>query len=565
MRLAAQTSLEMIMKNSMTMIWILKKIKQRIPMLAMLTFVHIGQAFLGVMFALGTKEVIDCALTGDKTAFYKACFLQGSIIAGILICLTLNRHFRERLLAELDRDRKRDLLHCLLHGEYKIVSAYHSGELINRLNNDVRILNDGILSLLTGIAGLMTKLLSAAAVLFAMAPKFTLGIFFAGVFVVVSTAFMRKKLKSLNKRVSEQEGIVSGFLQEILEKILMVQAMDVFEEVEHRAEHLMENRYRIQRRKKNVTLFANTSVSVMFYGVSFLTLTWCAAKMLHGQMSFGSLTAITQLVNQLQTPFVGLSGIIPQYIGMMAAAERLMELENIPQNHDEKLENPQEIYDSMQEIAGNNLTFSYDRDRILEQASFRVPKGRFAAIVGPSGIGKSTLLKLFLGIFQAESGELYFACEGQKVPLNRGTRGMFAYVPQGNLLLSGTIRENLTIVKPDATEEEIALAVYVSAMDEYIPQLPQGFDTMIGENGVGLSEGQAQRLAIARAVLGGAPILLLDECTSALDQVTERLVLERLKGLEGRMCIAVTHRPAALELCDYRLEVDDKKIVCVEI
>ena len=141
---------------------------------------------------------------------------------------------------------------------------------------------------------------------------------------------------------------------------------------------------------------------------------------------------------------------------------------------------------------------------------------------------------------------------------------MFAYVPQGNMLFSGTLRENLTVVRPNATEEEILLATHVSAMDEYVMQLPLGLDTVIGENGVGISEGQAQRLAIARAVLGGAPILLLDECTSALDHVTELVVLQRLKELPNRMCIAVTHRPAALEISDFQLQISDMKITCVE-
>ena len=147
--------------------------------------------------------------------------------------------------------------------------------------------------------------------------------------------------------------------------------------------------------------------------------------------------------------------------------------------------------------------------------------------------------------------------------LDRSTRRLFAYVPQGNLLLSGTLRENLTLVKPDATDAEIRRAVYVSAMDEYLPQLPMGLDTVLGESGAGLSEGQAQRLAIARAVLGGAPILLLDECTSALDENTEQKVLYRLRGLPDRTCIAVTHRPAAAALCDWRLEVQNGKINAV--
>lgn len=159
---------------------------------------------------------------------------------------------------------------------------------------------------------------------------------------------------------------------------------------------------------------------------------------------------------------------------------------------------------------------------------------------------------------------MYLQCAECKIPLDRSTRLLFAYVPQGNLLLSGTVRDNLTIVKPGATPEEIQQAIFVSAMDEFLPQLPQGLDTVLGESGAGLSEGQAQRLAIGRAILGGAPILLLDECTSALDAQTEQTVLQRIKSIPGRTCIAVTHRPAAIALCDCRLEVLDGKIHVIE-
>jgi ATP-binding cassette subfamily B protein len=185
-------------------------------------------------------------------------------------------------------------------------------------------------------------------------------------------------------------------------------------------------------------------------------------------------------------------------------------------------------------------------------------------ITGPSGIGKSTLLKLLLGVFCPDSGELYLQCGEERVPVDRSTRRLFAYVPQGNLLFSGTLRENLIVTAPQATEAALQQAVYVSAMDEFLPQLPQGLDTYIGESGAGLSEGQAQRLAIARAVLGGAPVLLLDECTSALDAETEQKVLQRLRALPKRTCIAVTHRPAARALCDWRLELGEGKIRCVQ-
>ena len=383
----------------------------------------------------------------------------------------------------------------------------------------------------------------------------------AGVAVLLVTSVIRRNLKNMNKRVSEAEGRVSGFIQETLEKLLMVQAMDVSAEMEKRAELHMENRYQLQRKRKNISLLANTFVSVLSYGASFGALVFCGSGLLMGTMSFGTLTAVGNLINQLQGPLVNMSGIIPQYVALIAAGERLQELEELYKEPEPEKLDAVPIYDTMKALRGENLHFSYDRDRIFEDAEFCIEIGSFGAILGHSGIGKSTLLKLLMGIYKPGSGEMYVETENGNVPIDRSTRRLFAYVPQGNLLLSGTIRENLTITRPDATDEEIEQAVHISCMDDYIYSFPQGLETIMGESGAGLSEGQAQRLSIARAVLSGAPILLLDEATSALDGETEKTVLERLRSLQNRTCIAVTHRPAALALCDWTMEMKDGKCV----
>ena len=543
------------MKKRNTVFWIFSKIRRRIPALCVMTVAHVGTALLGVAFALGSRNVIDSAVAGDRDAFIYACIMQGAVIVGTLLCLAIYRHLHERLLADLDKDWKSSLLHGLLHGDYSEVSGYHSGELINRLNNDVRTVNDGILSVLPSGAAMLIRVIAAVIVLAGMEPRFTVLVVSGGVVVLAVTGFLRRRLKRLHKKVSEQDGKVSGFLQEILEKLLMVQAMDLSGEVESRADKLLIERYFFQRKRKNISVLANMAVSILSYGAGFVALIWCSARMLNGTMSFGSLTAITQLVSQVQMPFTNLSSVIPKYIAMTAAAERLIELEEISHLPEDTLTDGSAAYAQMRGIGADSVSFSYDRDQILENASFAMPKGAFAVVTGPSGIGKSTLLKLFLGVFRPDKGTLYLNVGGERLTLGRSTRKLFAYVPQGNLLLSGTLRDNLLITKPDASEEQIRQAVYVSAMDEYLSQLPKGLDTPLGENAAGLSEGQAQRLAIARAVLGGAPILLLDECTSALDERTEKTVLERIRGLHDRTCIVVTHRPAAVEMCDWRLEI----------
>lgn len=548
------------MKKKATLLWVLNKMRRRLPALILLLAASAGNAVFSVIFALGTRGVIDSAVGGDRDAFLIACLQQAGIIAGILICKTLTRHLTEQLKAIMDRDWKQNILHNLLHGDYAEVSSYHSGELINRLNNDVRIVDEGLINALPNVVSMIARLITAITVLTYLEPWFALLVCGAGIIVFVGTSIMRRRLKELHKKVSEQDGIVSSFLQETLENLLVVQAMDVSEVMEGKSDELLETRYQMQRKRKNVSLLTNTGVSIMTYAGGFVALVWCAAKLLTGQITYGTLTAVTHLVAQLQSPFVSLSGAIPQYIAMTASAERLMELEEITPESDPIVEDAGELYAQMLSLNGDGLVFSYDRNYVLNGASFSIPRGSFTAITGPSGIGKSTLLKLLLGIFRADSGQMYVDCGDRKVPVNRGSRRLFAYVPQGNLLLSGTLRENLMIVKPDATEEELQQAIYVSAMDEFLPQLPLGLETVLGESGAGLSEGQGQRLALARAILGGAPILLLDESTSALDGETERVVLNRIRALKDRTCIAVTHRPATLELCDWQLQIDEGKI-----
>ncbi len=547
-----------------TLRWLVKQIRRWIPAILVMTAAQVGNALFSVMFALGYRGVVDGAVTGDMQVFFRACLYQGGIILGLLVCAAILRHLRDRLMADLERDWKQRLLHGLLHGDYAAVSGYHSGELLNRLNNDVNRVNEGVLNLLPTAAGMVTKVVAAVVVLGVLDARFTGLIVLMGTVVLLGTGLLRRRLKDLNKRVSDHDGKVSGFIQETLEKLLMVQTMDVSREVERRSDTLLEQRYTIQRKRKNVSLLSSMGITTVYYCAGFLALIWCGRKLLRGQISFGSLTAVMSLVGQIQTPFANLSGVLPQYVAMTASAERLRELESIQGEPAPMGEDPHRVYDRMDAICAENLSFSYDRDRILEDTSFTLPKGAFAVITGPSGIGKSTLLKLLLGVYCPAGGRLCLHTPSGDMTLDRSTRRLFAYVPQGNLLLSGTLRENLTIIKPDASEEEVRQALHVSTMEDFLPQLPLGLDTVLGESGAGLSEGQAQRLAIARAVLGGAPVLLLDECTSALDAQTEQTVLRRLQALPGRTCIAVTHRPAAIELCDWRLEVLDGKIRAVK-
>ena len=537
--------------------WVIGKIRNRIGSIIVMTLTNVGSSLLGVLFALNSRQLIDRAVSGERHLFLNACILQILLIVGMIFCISMNRILREKILAQLDRDWKKELLH-----------------------NDVRILDEGIVNIVPSLSAMLTKLIAVSAVLIGLEPLFGAVILATGSVVMLVIGLMRQRMKMLNKEVSQADGHVSGMIQEVLEKLLIVQALDVSREVERRAHKLMEQRFRVQMRRKNVSLFANTAVSCLSYGASFGTLVYAATGLLHGTITFGELTALTQLVSQLQGPVVQLSSIYPQYAALTAAAERLKELFDLNANEDLKDENEinanftdtteykssnlKELYEEMTCLGAEEISYTYGKNQVLDHASFQLPKGSFSVVTGNSGIGKSTLLKLLMGIYRPDEGKLYFrrkgAAEQECIMLTKNLRKLFAYVPQGNLLLSGTLRENLLLTNPEATKEEIENALWVSDMAEYLAELPQGLDTELKENAGGLSEGQAQRLSIARAILSGAPILLLDEATSALDEETEQRVLTRIKSLKNRTCIMVTHRPAAVKLCDYRLEITGMKI-----
>ncbi len=545
------------MKKAGVWAYLVRRIKKRIPAIALMSLAQIGSSVLGVVFALGTRNVVNTAVAGVGEAFRRACWHQAAIILGLLFCHIIYRYLHDKLLSRLDRDWKSRLFRSIIQSDYARASAYHSGELLNRLNNDVRTVNEGLLGALPGFLSMLVRLVAVLVVLWTLAPAFTVGLIVLGILVVAATAVVRRRLKAMHKAVSEAEGEVSGFLQESLEKLLIVQAMDVQPELEKRAEKTLEHRYRLQRRRQKMSLCAGSFVSILAYGSGFAALVWCAFGVYSGTMSFGDLTAVTQLVAQLQAPMVNLSGIMPKYIAMTAALERLMETDALLTPRESMSEEERNaLYEKTEALECRELGFSYGREELLRSCDFSLPKGSFTVVLGPSGIGKSTLLKLMLGIFTPERGSLTLRCPEGETPLGKNTRGLFAYVPQGNLIFSGSIRDNLTLTRPEATEEEIAGAVRASGMDLYLSALPLGLDTPIGENARGLSEGQAQRLAIGRAVLGGAPILLLDEASSALDEETEMLVMERLRALPGRTIIAVTHRSAPASLADVRLEAE---------
>ena len=542
-------------KNKHYLSWIFRKIRRRIPAIVFAGVLSAAVAYADVRFSLTTKSVVNNAIGGDLNGLKVSCIALIVLTLFRLFGNMLNQFLSVNLRERLERDFKHSVLHVILRCDYSSISHHHSGDLIQRMDADSAAIYNGVLSFSSGITSTFTSLVASVVALMQIAPDFTLICGGVGILLGSTAMLFRKALKRLSKQSSAANGRVSGFFHETISKLMVIQALDVAPEVERRTELALEERWDVRRRQRNVQLLSQFGFSAVS-GVSYLiTMLWCAGKLFSGQITYGDVTAMVSLVGMVRSSATTLPRTLPRLFTITASCDRIMELEELPRQQDPDKEKVRSLYSSLTGFTANHLTFAYDREPVMRDVTLTVPKGSLTVIVGPSGIGKSTLLKLLLGLYRPDSGTLVIDTPDGAIPVDRGTRSLFCYAPQGNFLLSGTLRENLTYTNPQATDEQLREALFVSAMDEYVASLPEGLETVLQENGAGLSEGQAQRISLARAILSGAPVLLLDEVTSALDAVTERIVLERICALPGKTCIAVTHRPAALELADHVLEV----------
>lgn len=525
----------------------------------------IGAVFT-IAFAKYSKNIINAASIDHsfkKVMYYGVCYL---VILLIQVALSLiSRSTVERCKGKLEWRLKQHMLQTIMKKDYGSVTKYHSGELQNRMFNDVTVISDGFTTILPNMLYFIVKLVSAFTYLIVIDKIFSLVFLVGGVCVFLCTQLFRKTLKRLHKEVQETEGKTRSFIQEAITSLLVVKAFVVEKKIANDADELQATNYKAKMRRRFFGITANVGISLVFSLGYIFALLFGAYRLING-LDFGTVMAMITLVNQVQQPFASLSGIMPKYFGMLASAERLMEIEKLP---DEEEDNKTDIavadtYGKLNKISFENITFGYDRDVILNDTSVEIDKGDFVAIMGISGIGKSTLLKLLLGVFKVEKGNINLMLDDASIPVDYHTRKLFSYVPQGNFILSGTIKENLLFINSNATDDEINEAIRISCADQFISELPDGLETVIGERGIGLSEGQLQRLAIARSLLSNSPIMLLDEATSALDEETEKRFLMNLREIKNKTCIIVSHKRAALEICNKHIQIIDGKIVMEE-
>lgn len=514
-------------------------------------------AVIGTAFALLCRGIVDSAVNGrvEGIAYY-GVLLGCAVLCQLVLQLACNG-LEENIRARLEMKLRSEMLADLMEKEYSALGGFHSGELLNRMFSDVSIVADGMATIIPSAVNGCTRIVCAAAVLLVLDWRFAFVFIAAGVLVFLLTRIFRGKMKSLHREVQEKEGKVRSFMQETVENLLVVKVFGAENKMLSENDVNQSAHYKARMKRRSISIAANSGLGFVFRAGYIFALIWGAAGILSGTMSYGTLTAMLQLVNQIQSPFAGLSSLFPRYYGMTASAERIIQIESLPV---EKAAQKRLSYSDFKGISLRDVCFSYGENHVLKNVSIEIEKGDFISLTGISGGGKSTLFLLLLGAYMPQSGSLYFRSGSGDFSAGKETRSLFAYVPQGNFLFSGTIKENIAFLNGNASEKEIIAAAEAACALEFIESLPDGFDTRVGENGSGISEGQAQRIAVARALLGGAPILLLDEATSALDEQTEAEMLKNIAALNEKTVLIVTHRPAALKICGKHLLLKDGDI-----
>lgn len=542
-----------------TMKWIGQTLGGRRWLIAFLCVIQSTLAISGIVFALLMRQAIDSAVSGEIIAFYHSAIGLAILIFAQIGLRALNCFVEDDTKAAVENRLRQRMFHGILKSEYGDAKEYHTGELMNRLTSDVAVITDGAVTLLPSILSMFVRIVGILLVMRTIEPWFVVVFLVGGILVATLSMIPRKFQKRLHKRVQEEEGKVRSFLQESLESLLVIHAFGCEEKIESKNANNMKLHRRVRRKRSNTYNLFGSGLRILMQCGYLFGFTWCGFGILEGRITYGTLTAVLQLIGQIQTPFANMGSAFPKYASMLASAERLMEItEQAAEDEDVGAGvTREEVYTSLKSISFDNVSFAYDYDRpVLKGESFSVKKGEFAALIGSSGIGKSTIMKLLLSVYQPNDGEIKIQLQDRTIGLKELPRGMFAYVPQGNYLMSGPIWQVVGFAETSDTvdRDKLEKACKVACAHEFIVELPNGYDTVLGERGDGLSEGQMQRIAVARAVYSGCPILLLDEATSALDADTERRMISALKEMSDYTVFLVTHRKDVWELCDRVLE-----------
>ncbi len=540
--------------------WISSQCKPIIPFFISTIVINSALSLIGVYNAIISKSLIDAAISGKTSTVIQWLIVMATIMFGRMLISPITSFMSTRASTKLNQGMQSKLYKHLTYSEWIEQSKFHSVSLLTRITADVGTISSTILGTIPSIISLLVTFIASFSTLIYFAPSVAIVAVIVGPILLLISRSFGRKLKKLYKEIQEEDIKYRSFIQESIQNLMIVKTF-CMEKLNVDKLHLIQkNKYELAMKNTKLSVLSGMSMGFCSTIAYFSIFCWGALNISKGLGTYGTFTAMIQLYSNIQGPISGLANTFPSLIGCISATERLMEIEEITLE-DVNIPSIPESFKSPY-IKFKNVSFSYkEGNPVINNVTFNIAPGEIIALIGPSGEGKTTLIRLLLSLIHCDEGEItlgsYNIRNNDEIVLNRNHRELISYVPQGNTLFSGTIEDNLRYGKDDANTDDIEEAAKAACALKFINKLEDNFHTLIGEKGSGVSEGQAQRLAIARALLRKRPILILDEVTSSLDVDTELYVLKSIKELDHKpTCIIITHRPSALSICDRILKLE---------
>lgn len=531
-------------------------------------FLGVLTTVMGLASSVGSKYLID-AVTGQDSG--NIALIALFIVAMGLFSIGINAittMISARINIKVNNEIQAEVFDKILVADWISMKEFHSGDLLNRLNGDVNTVASSILSWIPSLITRSAQFFGILAIILYYDPTMAvIALGSAPVMLIVSKTLM-KKMRDYNKRMRQVSSDVMSFNEESFQNIQSIKAFDLVGLFSKRLRDVQQNYKDVFLDYNKFSVYTSSFMSVVGMFVAYACFGWGVYRLWTGHITFGTMTLFVQLSGQLSSSFKSIVSLVPSAISATTSAGRIMEFFKIKDESDLEDDKAKLIQNNTQgkglSVVLDDVEFSYNENKtVFQHADVVANPGEIVALVGPSGEGKTTMIRLLLGLINTKSGNASIKdINGVSCKISSATRRFFAYVPQGNTIFSGTIAENMRMVKQDATDAEIVEALKAACAYDFVNKLPDKINSKVGERGSGFSEGQAQRLSIARALLRKSPILLLDEATSALDVFTERQVLRNIMNMGyARTCIVTTHRPSVLTMCDKVYKIDSG-VVC---